>query len=535
MIGVPLLLLGLLLVLAALGGARVGGRDRGAVAAFFLSPLHPATWYATAAIILGFWVELLAFAVVIALFSSGTSLLFIGVGFVILGVAIESCRLVARIERSRAAMGDPRPLVPHAYRPYGRGLRDLILAVFLDVNRWRDVVYVLVAFPLAVLELVVAIALWSTSLVLLSVPLWYASGSLAVTGGGLTVTGGGPAALAIVAGVAGLVLAPVAASVSRGLMALHRAVVAGLLCASQQQALERRVETLEGSRKAVLDVEASELRRIERDLHDGAQQRLVMLTIDLSLAAERIDTDPASARELVVEARDQARLALAELRDLVRGIAPAILLDRGLVPALSAIAVRCPVPTVVASTLPDGIRLPDALERAAYFVVAEALANVAKHASAGHCEIRCRAEGPALVVEVWDDGGGGARVVPGGGLAGLAGRVEALDGSLTVDSPAGGPTLVRATLPVAAGSVAMAPAPARVVPPGADVVPASPPAGVVPASGAVVPASPPAAEVVPTPAGVLPAPGDVAHPASAGVVPASPPAADVVPAPPPEG
>ena len=125
-------------------------------------------------------------------------------------------------------------------------------------------------------------------------------------------------------------------------MTLHRAVIAGLLCDSERRALERRVETLEGSRKAVLDVEASELRRIERDLHDGAQQRLVMLTIDLSLAAERIDTDPAGARDLVVEARDQARLALAELRDLVRGIAPAILLDRGLVPALSAIAGRCP-------------------------------------------------------------------------------------------------------------------------------------------------------------------------------------------------
>ena len=251
-----------------------------------------------------------------------------------------------------------------------------------------------------------------------------------------------------------LATASVAASVSQGLMALHRAVVAGLLCDSERQVLERRVETLEGSRKAVIDVEATELRRIERDLHDGAQQRLVMLTIDLSLAAERIESDPASARTLVVEAREQARLALSELRDLVRGIAPAILLDRGLVPALSAIAGRCPVPTVVESTLPAGARLPDATERAAYFVVAEALANVAKHASAGRCEIRCRREGPAeaarLVVEVWDDGAGGARVIPGGGLAGLASRVEALDGSLSIQSPPGGPTLVRAEMPAVA-------------------------------------------------------------------------------------
>jgi signal transduction histidine kinase len=235
-------------------------------------------------------------------------------------------------------------------------------------------------------------------------------------------------------------------------MALHRAVVAGLLCESDERALERRVVTLEESRRAVLDVEASELRRIERDLHDGAQQRLVGLAIDLSLAAERIDTDPAAAKGLVLDARDQARLALAELRDLVRGIAPAILLDRGLVPAISALAARSPVPASVVSTLPDGIRLPDAIERAAYFVVAESLANVARHASATRCEIRVLAEERGLVLETRDDGAGGARIVPGGGLAGLAGRVEALDGMLEVESPAGGPTTLRAVIPVAAGS-----------------------------------------------------------------------------------
>jgi signal transduction histidine kinase len=296
------------------------------------------------------------------------------------------------------------------------------------------------------LEFGVTVLLWGASVALLSVPLWY--GVSGTASGTIGLPQASPA-IAIAAGIAGLVLAPVAASASRGLMTLHRAVVAGLLCDSGRRELERRVETLEGTRQAVIDVEADELRRIERDLHDGAQQRLVMLTIDLSMAADRIDTDPDSARALVVEARDQARLALAELRDLVRGIAPAILLDRGLVPALSAIAGRCPVPTVVESTLPQGERLPDAVERAAYFVVAEALANVAKHASAGRCEIRCRSVEQRLVVEVWDDGVGGAQVIPGGGLAGLAGRVEALDGSLTIESPTGGPTLVRAEVPVA--------------------------------------------------------------------------------------
>jgi len=451
-IGAPFLVLGLLLVLSALVGARVRGQGRGAVGAFLLSPLHPATWYATLAIFLGFWVELFAFALVIAAFSSGTSLLVVGIGIVVIGLAIEGCRLVARIERSRAGLADPRPLRPHPYRSYGTGIRDLLLAVFVDVNRWRDVVYVFVAFPLTVLEFIVVVVLWSASLALLSLPLWFATPGLPVgVGAGLPVS---PGAFALVGGLVGVALLPVAASVSRGLMALHRAVVAGLLCESERRALERRVETLEDSRKAVIDVEASELRRIERDLHDGAQQRLVMLTIDLGMAVERIDTDPAGARALVVEAQDQARLALAELRDLVRGIAPAILLDRGLVAALSAIAGRCPVPTVVTSTLPEGARLPDAVERAAYFVVAEALANVAKHASAARCDIRVRGEGPPeaprLVVEVWDDGAGGARVVPGGGLAGLAGRVEALDGLLAIESPPGGGTLVRAEIPVAA-------------------------------------------------------------------------------------
>ena len=199
---------------------------------------------------------------------------------------------------------------------------------------------------------------------------------------------------------------------------------------------------------AALELEARELGRIERDLHDGAQQRLVMLAIDLGLAAERMDTDPGSAKELVTDAREQARQALAELRDLVRGSAPSILLDRGLVAALGAVAGRCPVPTVLDSTIVEGERLPHAAERAAYFVVAEALANVAKHASANRCDVRLRREPGRLLVEVRDDGTGGATVRPGGGLAGLRDRVEALDGSLGVSSPPGGPTVVHVELPI---------------------------------------------------------------------------------------
>ena len=458
MIGVPLLLLGLLLVLGAFG-PRDAERERDIVTRFLRSPLHPATWLATGAIVAGFWVELFAFLAIIGILSTGVSLLFVGIGVVLIVFAIEGSRIVARIERRRARVADHRPLIAHAYRPYGTGIRELLTALFLDVNRWRDVGYVFIAFPLTVLEFAAVVALWSATLFLLSVPVW-----TLLTGevlGGLDVAAGPMPALsrlstlsapavAIVSLVAGLVLLPVSSFAAQGLMALHRQVVAVLLCDSGTAALEQRVETLEVSRKAVLDVEASELRRIERDLHDGAQQRLVMLTINLGLAADKMDSDPTAARDLVVDARDQARLALAEIRSLVRGIAPSILMDRGLVPALSALAGQSPVPTVVLASLPAGERASDAVERAAYFVVAEALANVAKHSRATRAEVHVRREGPLLVVEVRDDGRGGASLLPAGGLTGLAGRVEALDGRLTVHSPEGGPTAVRAEIPAAA-------------------------------------------------------------------------------------
>jgi len=233
-------------------------------------------------------------------------------------------------------------------------------------------------------------------------------------------------------------------------IALHRGVVSALLCTSESRELRRQVEQLRESRSAVLDSEASELHRIERDLHDGAQQRLVMLTIDLGLAAERLEDDP-EAKALVLESQAQAREALAEIRDLVRGIAPSILLDRGLAAALESIVGPGPVPTTIVSTLAPGERLPAATERTAYFVATEALANVAKHSGATRCEVRLRREWAHLIVEVWDDGAGGATLAAGGGLDGLRTRVAGVDGTFAVESPPGGPTLVRASIPVAAG------------------------------------------------------------------------------------
>ena len=414
---------------------------------FLLSPFDMRSWRAVGSITLGFFSSVFAFGILATAFSTGGSMLILLVGIPIIGMGIEWARIVARFERWRMTLVDPRPMLPHEYRRAGQGPRALAEAIFMDENRWRDVIYVVVALPLSILEWTLSFVLWTCSLALIFTPaILYAIRDKAPEHLPADIDSYLPA---IVAGclITGLVLLPVAASVSRGLMVMHRAVAEALLCRSERDELRQRVETLRDSRSAMLQVEASELRRIERDLHDGAQQRLVMLAIDLSLAADKVDKDPKAAKALMNDAREQARQALAELRDLVRGSAPSILLDRGLVAALGSIAGRCPVPTMVESALPPGERQPHAVERAAYFVVAEALTNVAKHAGATACEIRCRREDGRLIVEVWDNGKGGASLSDGGGLAGLRDRVEALDGVLRVDSPAGGPTLLHAEMP----------------------------------------------------------------------------------------
>jgi signal transduction histidine kinase len=436
------LVLGLLLVLAGLASAAIPdgatfarpGIAISPLRSFLLAPIHPATWYANGAIILGSFIGFTAFAVLVTLASTGLSVLLAGVGVLLLALAIEGSRLVARIERWRVFVGEPSRPLAHPYKPLRGGVLDILRAEFGDESRWRDVLYVAVNLPLTIIEFVVIGLLWAAALVALTMPVWFAAS-----------VGSPPAWLG---SIAGLALLPVAASLAQLVMRLHRAVVTGLLCTSESRELRRQVQQLRESRSAVLDVEASELHRIERDLHDGAQQRLVMLAIDLGLASERIDTDPAGAKQLILEGQSQAREALAEIRQLVRGIAPSILLDRGLVPALESISGRGPVPTVIRSELAPGERFAPAVERAAYFVVAEALANVAKHSGATHCEIGCRHEGSRLVVEVWDDGAGGAHPEAGGGLEGLAGRVAGVDGTFSVSSPAGGPTLVRAELPL---------------------------------------------------------------------------------------
>jgi signal transduction histidine kinase len=221
---------------------------------------------------------------------------------------------------------------------------------------------------------------------------------------------------------------------------------AAVLMSAPRSVLTERIETLESSRAGAVDVQESDLRRIERDLHDGAQARLVALGMSLGMAEQQLSEDPQRAGELLAEARVGAEEALRELRDLARGIHPPVLSDRGLEAALQALVGSTPIQVELSVSV--GERPAPAVETAAYFVVAEALANAAKHARASRVDIRIVQAGQTLVLDVTDNGAGGAD--PGGsGLSGLRRRVHALDGKLTITSPPGGPTTVRAEIPCA--------------------------------------------------------------------------------------
>jgi signal transduction histidine kinase len=212
--------------------------------------------------------------------------------------------------------------------------------------------------------------------------------------------------------------------------------------------LRARVAELQESRANIIAFGLAERRRLERDLHDGAQQRLVALSLQVNLARAKLEDDPATAATLLDSAREELRQALDELRELARGIHPAILTDQGLGPAVDALADRSPVPVEV-DGLPTGEVLPSQVEAVAYFVVSEALTNVAKYARASHASVRVRRLNGHAVVEVRDDGVGGADPASGTGLRGLADRVAALDGQLRIESPTGGGTVVRAYIPCA--------------------------------------------------------------------------------------
>jgi signal transduction histidine kinase len=212
------------------------------------------------------------------------------------------------------------------------------------------------------------------------------------------------------------------------------------------RALRERVDDLRDARQRIIDAADAERRRIERDLHDGAQQRLVAVAVTLGIAESRLATDPVSAAPLIAQAREEAQLAVKELRELARGIHPAVLSDRGLCAALEALAARAPVPVEVTGVPTAPLR--PAVEAAAYFVTAEALTNVAKYARASAAFVHLSLAGDRLRVQVRDDGVGGADPSAGSGLRGLRDRVDALDGDLQLHSPPGGGTTVTVEIPL---------------------------------------------------------------------------------------
>ncbi len=234
--------------------------------------------------------------------------------------------------------------------------------------------------------------------------------------------------------------------VTRALAAGCAALAESLLSGDRAE-LEQRISSLEATRSGAVDSADARLRRIERDLHDGAQHRLAYIAMELGRARAKLATDPDQVDALLAEAHDESKVAMRELRDLVRGIHPSVLSDRGLDAALSGLAERASVPVEIRGGI--ATRLPPAVETAAYYVVAETLTNVGRHSGATAAHVDLQRDGDELVIAIHDDGHGGARRAAGSGLDGLAQRVEALDGTLAVDSPAGGPTTIVARLPCA--------------------------------------------------------------------------------------
>jgi signal transduction histidine kinase len=226
---------------------------------------------------------------------------------------------------------------------------------------------------------------------------------------------------------------------------VHVEVAQRFLGSSVEEVLTERVEELTESRSAVMRAMHLERRRIERDLHDGAQQRLVSLAMELGLAREKLDTDPEGARRLIEESHEDAKQVLQELRELVRGIHPAVLTDRGLDAAISAVAGRSPIPVGVDVSIGD--RQPDEVEGTAYFVVVEALTNIAKHSGATEANVSLKRERGWLKVLVEDNGRGGADPEKGTGLKGLRDRILALDGKFRLESPVGQGTRVLVEIP----------------------------------------------------------------------------------------
>ncbi|WP_409466584.1 sensor histidine kinase [Amycolatopsis sp. GA6-003] len=349
-----------------------------------------------------FVLRLVQFILIVVGGTVGTATLIIWIGFPILLAVTGFIRWSGDLERRWARRMLGTPLTPVERLPLdGQPLTRRWLTRLSDPTTWRDLAYLMAAFPLSIVELPIALA----SIVLLPMAIW----------------------------------------VTPWLGWLHGNLALSLLGPNRTKKLEKKAEHLQASRARGVDAAEAERRRIERDLHDGAQQRLVAVAMSLGRAKSKFDNDPNAVRELIDEAHSDAKLAVSELRDLARGIYPAVLGDRGLDAALSAQAAKSPIPVDVRVDVEP--RPPAAVETTAYFIVGETLTNIAKHSGATEASVKVWRSDTHVIAEITDNGHGGAEVRPGGGLAGLADRAATIDGVITVVSPVGGPTVIRADLP----------------------------------------------------------------------------------------
>ncbi|NGN70041.1 sensor histidine kinase [Streptomyces sp. A7024] len=421
------------------------------------APFEARTYREFLYLMLNLPMAILFFVYAITMLALGIGLLITFLGIPVLAALLAGCRGLGALERGRARallrvdVAEPEPVRAPSGRGGGKGgLWSWTGALFKSGTSWRHLLYAVLHFPWAVFSFAVSLAVMAWAWQLITYPLWQWVFPTYTDQDGLQIYGDGEGGgwylhtpldltLAVVAGALVMLVMP---WVIRGLAYVDRAMVIGLLGPSK---LATRVWELESDRGVVVDTAAEDLRKIERDLHDGAQARLVALAMDLGLAKEKLTEDPETAARMVDEAHGEVKLALQELRDLARGIHPAILTDRGLGPALSAVAARARVPVQVTVDLAD--RPAAAIEGIAYFTVSELLQNVSKHSRATSAWVDVWRTPDRLLLQIRDDGHGGANLASGSGLAGLAERLGSVDGLLVIDSPAGGPTTVTAELP----------------------------------------------------------------------------------------
>ncbi|MEV4748852.1 sensor histidine kinase [Streptosporangium amethystogenes subsp. fukuiense] len=406
--------------------------------------VDPMTWRAVPYLLVSLFHGLAWFAFLASVIPLSLALVIVWIGLPLLALTMLAWRGVAMLERRflRLAFGVD---IPTPYRPSeGDNLFLRWKDMFVDPATWKDLLYLLLLLPIGIAEFTVSAVLWTLGLGLTvaPLPLLLLLGEPMTPIGELPIDSGPKALLCTLIGM-GFLLAALYAT--RGMAWLHGLFGAALLGAGEKNLLAARAAHLRASRARGVDAAEAERRRIERDLHDGAQQRLLSVAMDLGRAQAKLDSDPEAARELLDQAHRGTKAAIAELRDLARGIHPAILTDRGLNAALSSLAARAPVRVDLAVEVSH--RPPPAVESIAYFVVAECLTNLAKHSEATEASIRVSRQEQRVIVEIYDNGVGAAVPRPGGGLAGLADRAATIDGTLSVDSPLGGPTMIRAELP----------------------------------------------------------------------------------------